>query len=331
MNRMVRTFVLIILSGFFLAGCSEDSSTPTASIETITVAAYAGDSGMLVYLADELGYYRQNGLEVTIKDFESGKQATDAMLSGLADISTATDFVFVSNAFVHPGLRTIGTISMAQTNELVARKDRGIVTPEDLKGKKIGITRKSCGEFLLGRFLLFSHLLIEDVQIVDLNPSELVRAITSGQIDAVLTWDPNVYKIKQELRENGVSWLAQSDQDFYFILITHEEWLKQHSLAGRRFLKALIQAENYARFHKDEARAFIRERFNYNEEFADYTFSRHKFLVELPQALILALEDQAKWRIDNRLVNETRLPNYLNYIYPDFLAEEDAAKITVIR
>jgi ABC-type nitrate/sulfonate/bicarbonate transport system substrate-binding protein len=41
---------------------------------------------MPVCPAKGLGYYRQNSLPVIITDFESGKQATDAMLSGQADI-----------------------------------------------------------------------------------------------------------------------------------------------------------------------------------------------------------------------------------------------------
>jgi NitT/TauT family transport system substrate-binding protein len=330
--RCLRIIYVPFLLGFlFLWHCSDNPSVPTGPVETITVAAYAGDSGMPVYLAKELGYYRQNNLKVIIKDFESGKQATDAMLAGQADISTATDFVFVSNAFDHSDLRTIGTISMAKTCELVARKDRRIITPKDLKGKTIGITKKSIGQFMLGRFLLFNDVFIEDVQIVDLAPSELIQSMTSGQIDAALTWDPNIYIIRNILGKNAAHWMAQSGQDFNFILIARDKWIGKQFDAGKRFLNALVQTEHYIQLNPTKVQAFIKKRFKYSDEYIAYIYPRHHFRIELPQSLILTMEDQAQWRIANRLTKKTKVPNFLFYIHTDMLAEVKPVNVTIIR
>jgi NitT/TauT family transport system substrate-binding protein len=331
MSRLLKTYIPFLLVSLALWHCIDKPPNSTAKTETITVAAYAGDSGMLVYLAETLGYYKQNNLNVIIKDYESGKQATDAMLAGQADLSTATDFVFVSNGIDHADLRTIGTIAMARMCDLVVRKDRGILAPKDLKGKTIGITQKSVGEFMLGRFLLFNDLLIEDVQIVDLTPSELIRSITSGQIDAALTWDPNIYTIKHKLREKVVSWGAQGGQDFNFLLITLEKWIERYFTAGKRLLTALVQTEQFVQLHPAKVKAFIQKRFEYSDEYVSYTFSRHKFRVALPQSLILAMEDQAQWRIDNRLVSTIEAPNFLTYIHTDMLAKVKPESVTVIR
>ncbi len=331
MSRLRKTYIPLLYASLILWHCSDNPSVPSGPAETITVAAYAGDSGMLVYLAEALGHYRHNNLNVIIKDYESGKQATDAMLAGQADVSTATDFVFVSNGFTHADLRTIGTIAMADVCELVARKDRGILAPKDLKGKTIGITKKSIGEFMLGRFLLFNDILMEEVRIVDLTPSELIRSITSGQIDAALTWDPNIYIIKNILGENAVNWGVQSGQDFNFILITREKWIDKHFAAGKRLLTALVQTEQYVQLNPTKVQAFIQKRFKYNDEYVSYTYSRHNFRVRLPQSLILTMEDQAQWRIDNRLANRIEVPNFLTYIHTDMLAKVNPESITVIR
>lgn len=331
MRCLRKIFIPFLLVNLLLWHCADNPSFPTDPAETITVAAYAGDSAMLVYLADALGHFRQNNLNVIIKDYESGKQATDAMLAGHADISTATDFVFVSNGFAHADLRTIGTIAMADMCGLVARKDRGILTPKDLKGKTIGITKKSVGEFMLGRFLLFNDILMEDVRTVDLTPSELIRSITSGQIDAALTWDPNIYVIKNALGKNAASWEAQSEQDFNFMLITREKWIGRHFAAGKRLLTALVQTEQYVQLNPANVQAFIQERFQYSDEYVAYTCSRHKFRVALPQALILTMEDQAQWRIENRMAGKIEVPNFLTFIHTDLLAKVNPESITVIR
>jgi NitT/TauT family transport system substrate-binding protein len=331
MRHSRKTYVPFLLVSLVLCDCSDNRTVPTGPAETVTVAAYAGDSGMLVYLAEALGLYRQNNLNVIIRDYESGKQATDAMLAGLADISTATDFVFVSNSLIHADLRTIGTIAMADINELIARKDRGILAPKDLKGKVIGITKKSVSEFMLGRFLLFNDILMEEVRVVDLMPGQLIRSIVSGQIDAVLTWDPNVYTIKRILGKNAASWGAQNGQAFNFILITREQWIESHFAAGKQLLSALVQAEQYTQRNPAKALVFIKKRFKYSDEYVAYTTSRHQFRVALPQALILTMEDQAQWRIDNRLANRMEVPNFLTYIHTDMLAKVKSQSITVIR
>ena len=330
MKKILITGFTVLAAALFICRCTGGESPYTGPVEKVTLAAYAGDTGALVYIAENQGYFKDNGLDVAIKDYEAGKLATDALLKGKADISTAAEFVFVTHSFNKPNLRTLATIATARTNELIARMDHGIKKPEDLKGKKIGITKKSIGEFCLGRWLAFNGLTMDDVRIVDLIPSELVNAIANGHIDAALTWDPNVYNIKRMLGKNAVSWPGQSGQDFFFILITREEWLKDHSSTTVRVLKALVQAENFAKNNHNQAKEFIKNRFDYESDYIDYSFSRHHFVVKLPQALLLAMEDQARWRIENKLTAETEVPNYLDYLYRDGLKAVNPEAVTII-
>ena len=120
-------------------------------------------TGALIYVAEDQGFFEENGLDVTIKGYASGKACADALINGEADIATSAGFVFVSHSFDHTDLRVFGTVATAQVKELVARKDKGITTIGDLVGKKIGVTGKSGAEFLLGVFLAFNALSYEDV------------------------------------------------------------------------------------------------------------------------------------------------------------------------
>ncbi len=167
--------VVVLALGFW--SLYRPSPLYTGPVEKLTIAAYAGGDGALVYIAEAQGYFAENGLEVTIKDYEAGKLAADALLAGEADVSTSADFVLVSQSFAHANLRILGTVALSDSNELVARKDCGIHVPADLQGKRIGVTRKSVGEFYLGTFLTFHELSMQDVEIVDLKPSALVEAI----------------------------------------------------------------------------------------------------------------------------------------------------------
>jgi NitT/TauT family transport system substrate-binding protein len=322
--------VLIAFAIILIAGCQQQEDNYNGDIKKITLAAYEGDTGLLPYIAEKQGYFASNGLDVTINNYEAGKLAADALLAGEADISTSADAVLVSNSFAYPELRVLGTVAVVQPNGLIARKDRGIKVGADLLGKKIGVTKKSAAEFNLGVFLIFNRLSIEDVEIVDLKPSETVDAIISGEIDAGFTWEPNIYNGQIQLGENAVV-IKENVPHINFILLSKESWLVKNPDAAKRFIKAIVQAERYVKENEEEARQFMKERFNYKEEYSILTWQDHNFIVGLPQSLILKFEDVARWRIKNGLTAANKVPNYLDNIYLDALDEIKPEAITIIR
>ncbi len=318
-QRIFIGIVIIAVIGISVGGCQEKPEKYTGPVEKITVAAAEYLTGALIYVAEDQGFFEENGLDVTIKGYGSGKACADALINGEADISTSADNVLVSNSFEHTELRVLGTVATAQVKELVARKDKGITTINDLIGKKLGVTKKSGAEFLLGPFLIFNGLSYKDVEIVDLKPSEIVEAISNGDIDAAFTWDPYIYNIKKELGENAISWFG--GEDFYFVLITKEDWIENNTAATERFMKSLVEAEDYIKDNSEEAKEFVKDRFDYESDYMDYSWPKQEFAVVLPQAMLIAFEDQARWRIKNKLTEATEVPNYLDYIYMDALEE----------
>ncbi len=324
--RLIATACALMM----MVGCGRSVDVGT-EMEAITIAAYAGDTAALVWIAEDRGFFSENGLDVTLLPFEAGKLAADALLAGEADIATTAEFVFVSQSFDHDDLRIFGAIATARVNEVIARIDHGIQSPPDLGGKRIGVTRKSAGEFFLGRFLLLHGLSLADVEIVDLSPSEIVETIVRGEIDAGLTWDPNVYEIRRRLGENATGWPGQSDQDLYFILVGKEDWLRTHPEAAERFVRAVVQAEEFLQADDAAARQVIQDRFEYESEYMEYIWSRQEFRVTLPQALLIAMEDEARWRIENGLTEKTSIPNYLDRLWTAPLEGVRPETITIIR
>ncbi|MBA7546923.1 hypothetical protein ES705_39324 [subsurface metagenome] len=191
------------------------------------------------------------------------------------------------------------------------------------------MTKKSGAEFLLGVFLILNALSYQDVELVDLKPSEIVEAISNGVIDATFTWDPYLYNIKKELGENTMSW--PGGQDFYFVLLTKEDWIENNPAAAERFMKSLLEAEGYIKDHPEEAKGFVKDRFDYESDYMDYSWPKQEFAVILEQAMLIAFEDQARWRIKNKLTEATEVPNYLDYIYLDALEKVKPEAIGIIR
>lgn len=300
------------------------------AIKKIVVAGYAGQTAALLWIAEAQGYFAKNGLDVTIKSYEAGKLAADALLAGKADLATAAEFVFTSNSFNNPDLRIIGSIGTANHHELIARKDRGIEKPSDLKGKRIGATLKSSGEYFLGRFLTLHHLSIKDITLVDLTPTEMVKAISTGDIDACLIWEPYVSSIKSEAGDKVKGFPAQGGQDLYFLVIGRDNYIREHPEIVECFLRALVQAEHFVKTNKGVSRDILAKRLNYTTSYLQSVWQKHDFNVALPQALIVAMEEEARWMMRNKLIKNTTVPNYLSYIYMNGLKSVKPEAVTII-
>ncbi len=328
MKNSIIIAILVVLLVFI--ACKPKTNIEQKLSNKITIASYSGDAGSLVYIAQDQDLFLKNGLDVTIVNYEAGKLATDALIKGEADVSTGADFVFVSNSFDYSDLRIFGSIASVQDCKLILRIDQNTQGPEELSGKRIGITKKSSGEFYIGRLLTFYGLSLDDVEIVDLNPNEIVEAMNNATIDAALTWEPNIYKIKIELGENVAIWPGQNEQDLYFLLISHKNWLENNPVEVEGLLNAFIQAEEYVKNNEQDAILFLKGRFNYSDDYSRYYWQGIKLTVNLPQALILAMEDQGRWRIENKLTTNTHIPNYLEYIYMDGLKNIKPEVVTIL-
>ncbi|MBN4083053.1 ABC transporter substrate-binding protein [bacterium AH-315-B06] len=185
-------------------------------------------------------------------------------------------------------------------------------------------------EFFLGRFLVFNGLRLQDVEIVNLVPSKLVDAISAGNIDASITWEPNIYKIRNHLSNNAVTLGGKDIGDYYFLLLAKAQWIKTHTVAVERLLQALIRANQFTLKNSVKAQGILQDRFKLDLDFLQYFWGKVNNSVNLPQALLTVMEDEARWAIENNLVDGTHIPNYLDFLYLDGLKTVRPEAITVI-
>jgi len=136
----------VTLVGSF--SCSNgDYSEKVESINfgTVPIAATT-----LICIAQDQHFFAANGLSVNIKDYATGTATTDALLKGDMNISWVAEFPLVKRVFAKEKISIVAVMGRFNEQYLFGRKDRGINTVSDLKGKRIGIPRKTIAEFLSG-------------------------------------------------------------------------------------------------------------------------------------------------------------------------------------
>ena len=307
--RLWRTPASVLVTLAVLAGLATGS---LEAAEKLTISA--SQTALLVWLAHDRGYFKDEGLDVDVKRFQSGLASADALINGDAELSTTSDSAFVSRSLKHPDLRILAAISTIEVSRLVGRRDRNVIAAKDLAARRIGVTVGSTGEFLLGRYLTLNGLSLSDVEIVNMKPAAIEAALVSGEIDAGLTWVPYIYRAEAALGQNAVRLPDQEGQFFYFLLLGKADWIKSNAETTRAVLRALLRAEQLVIDQGDVAKRHIADMFNHDPTYMDHLWPLHSLRVSLPRDLLFFMEEQARWRIRKGLTMRKSVPNYLELI-----------------
>lgn len=313
---LIVLIILIIAGGWYLGNSPGKYSGPP---ESIAIGGPPLEISALIYIADDQGFFRENGLNVTIRNYDTGASAANGLGAGEIDLATASESVLATNVLTNRPFRTVATIDKYEGNFLIARKDRGIVKPSDLKGKKIGVVKGTTGEFYLGRFLELNGIPLTDVSIIDLKPAQMSDAITRGDVDAVLIWQPFANSIKTSLGPNAVLYPAQSGQVAFWQIIGRSTWLADHPALVDRFLSSLVRAEKFSTENPQTAKSIVQKRLQYDDAYITTVWPENQFSVSLDQSLILAMEDETRWMIQNNLTHAGTIPDFRNSIDMDSL------------
>jgi NitT/TauT family transport system substrate-binding protein len=159
-----------------------------------------GGANSLYYLplalADRLGYFKEQGLNVEINDFKGGSQSLNALVAGSADV--------VTGAYEHTlrmqvkGQPIVAVIELGRYPgiSLAVKKDRAdkIKTPADLKGAKVGVTAPGSSTNMIVQYLMVkAGLKPDDASFIGVGAGPgAVAAMRKGEIDAISNIDPMI-------------------------------------------------------------------------------------------------------------------------------------------
>ncbi|HEX2966871.1 MAG TPA: ABC transporter substrate-binding protein [Syntrophorhabdaceae bacterium] len=324
----IRLALLLALLFALLSACNRNSPV---QVEKIVLGTETVAHASPVWIAERKGYFKEEGLDVEIQEFESGRTALRTMLNqdGIS-IVTAAQTPVVFNSFGRNDYAIVGNMVYSDKDlKILTRRNGTISAPSDLRGKTFGITAGSSGHFFLSLFLTYNGLKMTDVKTIDMEATRLPQALIDGRVDAIATWEPHIYRAKKALGDR--THLMPSGgiyrEDYYFV--ARKDFIQQHPEALRRFLRAIEKGEEFIRKNKKEAMDIVGQRLKMDREILDATWDDFQFRLSLDQPLVVALEDEARWAIRNKLTGSTKVPNFLDYVYADALKAVKPGAVTI--
>lgn len=302
--------VLLALAGTWVGAVSTAHAADVnfGVIRGLTTSNLAQDSGLLQDKLQAAGHTLQ------WRGPYSGTPY-DALNAGQVDITFTTSTNAAAVALGNSRFKIFGYQEPDRDGEGIwVKKDAGIKTLQDLKGKKIASDKGGTGHHLLLKALQKTGLTLDDVQVSFFDPAEALAAFNSGQVDALSTW--RTFGASAESRGNGVK-LADGNElgsENLLIYIVRDSFAQAHPEAVKAVFAALQEAaqrsaanpeataEVWARLGKlplETARIFVPP--------ASRTFH------PVDKSLIPTLDSAAQTFVDFKVI--PRVPDYSDFIF----------------
>ncbi len=117
-----------------------------------------------------------------------------------------------------------------------------------------------------------------------------------------------------------------------YLLLARADRVQNQAVAPQGVLRALTQAEGFARAHPDQARAALARVYDLSAPDLAAVWGLYDYRVALDQPLLLILGNVARWQIGQMPTDPAPpgLPNFLDFLYPDALKAVRPAAVTVI-
>jgi NitT/TauT family transport system substrate-binding protein len=240
------TIIAAALSVFLCAWTSFAAERMRIGYSSIS-GAYVG-----IWVAHDAGYFAKEGLEDQIVLIPNGTQLAQVTVAGEVDIASLGGAAALAAAFSGADFKIIG----ANVNKLVfsmyAKPE--IKRVEDLKGKKIGITRIGTSADISARYALRQHNLDpqKDVILLQLGAmSSIAGALKAGSVDAGMVSPPTQFFVEQL----GFKEIASiTDMNLAFpnpALVVAGDLIRKKPDSIDRFMRAYVRGVHRARTDRE--------------------------------------------------------------------------------
>lgn len=236
----VSAWLIFSLFCALLLSCSRQ--TPATPVR-IGINAWPGYE--FIALAEQLGYFKDEGLNVKLIPFQTLADGSRAFEKHQIDIMGATLMELYTMREV-PGVRPVAFLVADFSNGsdmLLARKP--ISSVADLKGKKIGLERGTVDVLTAANALVSAQLSFDDVTLVTLPQPSVIKALLAGEIDAAITYPPFATEALAQADIVRLFDTSQTPGAIVDVLISSNAYFQERPADLGKIARAYFRAQNY--------------------------------------------------------------------------------------
>lgn len=284
--RWICTAVMMLLTPMALPASAESNKL---SIGTGVDPAFSA-----FYVADKLGIFKDNNLEVDLKTGPSGSAMVGLLNQNQIQAAFGAEQAGILNSTLDPNITVLAEGAALQ--RWFAVVGRNLDSLDDLKGKKIGVARGTGSEIFWLALVEKLNLNPADYTVIQVDAPEMIAAVERGDIDAYSAWEPWVSKGLSAVP--GTKVLRDNDGIIegrvYFYV--NQEWVAKNPDVAKRFTASLIEATRIINEDQEKASGIIADFLKIEQDMLNSMLPKIRFDVRLDQD-----------SIDNLVIGERQL------------------------
>ena len=239
-------------------GSAPPADTQPAELTELT-ATIPFPSGAVFYplfVAEDLGYFADEGLTVSVEALDGSGAIMQSILSGQAEVGLPSPGPFLQGVNEGADLLSVYTLFQSNVFALVTLADSGITSLEDLEGQTIGVGTIDGGEVPFVRAMLSQEAGLEEEDDYELLPvgdgGTAAVALEDGEVAAYAAAFPDVAILK--LRGLDVVDLISDDFASFFdsLFVMQREFVEENPQIVEGFGRAIARATQWGFDNPDE-------------------------------------------------------------------------------
>ena len=237
-----------------LHACTPNNSdSPTSgSTMTMTMGSISGVGQVPIYIAQEKGFYEEEGLDFTLRIFGAGGEYMSAFLSNQLDGVSPVS----SEAVIMKAQGKDFKIVLVQDSSLggdgILAKD-SITSIEDFKGKKVAVDTSGVSYFFLLQVLKEAGLTKDDITAVNTEPAAAAAAFQSNNVDIAVTYAPYLSEAAEAVPDGRIiydsSQMPTAIADLYLF---DTAYIESNPAAVQAFVNATMKGLQYLQDNPEE-------------------------------------------------------------------------------
>ena len=206
------------------------------------------------YVAEQQGFFKKHGVNVTLRPFDSGAAAARGVASGNIQLSMSPSPLVVTMVSNNPDAGLMMIYGYERPDWLIGSLDGSIAKCEDIKGKPVGVdSLGGARSIALNVMLRQCNLKAEDTQQVPLS-ANVLTAMISGQIALGVLHIDDVPIIEREAKKKVATIVDINDVakiNHYLALVVTKKMLAEKRADLVKIVAAYIEAERFMRDPKN--------------------------------------------------------------------------------
>lgn len=253
MKKIIYTLLIFVL---LFSACSSNAAQPTEeAMSMIFMAGYKPQANLPfvgVYVAQEMGYFDEENLQVTIQHSAGNGEHLQLLAAGKVQVTTQDAAVLLKRR-ADPGLPLVSLALIGQRGQqaFAALSNSGIETPQDWTGHSLGYK----GSIPPDLIAMLHAVGLSEADVDLINVGYDPRLLTEGKVDVYPVFKSNEPYLIQSWGEEINLWEATDYNlpSMGLTYVTSEEILAENPEMLARFMRAVLKGIDYAEKNVDEA------------------------------------------------------------------------------